>query len=66
MKNRKGENNTMYDVQTNDISKLKPCSCGCNPEVKVKPLMYWVECPNCGFSKRYFLNEESAINEWNK
>ena len=56
----------MYDVQTNDISKLKPCSCGCNPEIKVKPLMYWVECPNCGFSKRYFLNEESAINEWNK
>lgn len=56
----------MYNAEEKNDITLKPCKCGGQAEVKSKPLMYWVECPNCGFSKRYFLNEESAINEWNK
>lgn len=56
----------MYDVQMENNSRLKPCSCGYIPKIKSRPLMFWVECPNCGFSKRYFLNAESAINAWNE
>ena len=56
----------MYDVQDVEYKDLKKCKCcGCLPEIKMKPLMYWVECINCGNSLRYFLNEKSAIDTWN-
>ncbi len=56
----------MYEIKSTNDKKLKPCSCGCEAEVKSRPLMYWVECLGCGFSKRYFINEESAIKAWNE
>lgn len=57
----------MYDTADLTKKKVNKCKrCGGLAGVKMKPLMYWVQCSCCGYSMRYFLNEESAITAWNE
>ena len=56
----------MYDVEYKNDIKLCPCKkCGADAVIENRPLMYWASCSKCGFSLRYFLNEDTAIRAWN-
>lgn len=56
----------MFDAVDSINKKLnKCCRCGRMPMIKTRPLMYWASCSKCGFSLRYFLNEDAAIKAWN-
>lgn len=57
----------MYDMEISTNKTLNKCKhCGCSPVVMMRPLMYWVQCNCCGYSMRYFLNEDSAMTAWNE
>ena len=49
-------------------TKLKPCPfCGCEAKiVHYSPYRYYVQCVVCGAGTLSMLNEETAINAWNR
>lgn len=56
----------MFDTVGSTNKELNKCyRCGRMPMIKKRPLMWWIQC-DCGYSLRYFLDEDSAIIAWNE
>ena len=62
------------DAKKSTVNELKPCPfCGnIDIELNSKILMhsdcerFWIECPDCQISTRYFETNEDALRMWNK